>query len=1034
MSDYKEVNIVPYSFKKLTADKTVAQYLAEFEKPGFNVNDVDTETNEPLIISAVKLGYDKAVIALMKKAEKDKVDLDVNALDSQKRTALHHACINKHVLLIKEFLKYKTAKSNLIASVTLQDDEGKRPLDYLPPAQTNRDIAQILFYTVCECGRLDAFTQLCSKGVKIDEYKSADEPSTPLHIAVAAGHSEIVSALLEKLEAPDANFTGAEKKPRGITKREDEENSNNSALHLAAYHRWPDLVLLLISKGAMPNWLNGDDQTPLMYAFESRSNNETDNAKLVQIIRIFADLQRDKFYAKGDIQTRIAKNGETYLHIALRLAKPHTMEKKGNAASDEPNQITGFILNAIPDKHPIINAVTKENKTPLQYAVEYHYEMIPFLLVKGASLICDDKKSPTILHYMFQKNFLNGLKLLCQNVLPEKLIELMAIKSEPDHKTALHLAAKGESEYLSLLLTKFDDKYKGIINAIDEDKNTALHLAIEANNTPNVIALLKCNASLDSVNNKGESAIILAIRLNKYEILIELLKTLTKIQFQNLGRTKNRDGSTLLHEAVKIEGHEDYKGDKDNILVFILNKLENPRVISELMNIQDSQGNTPAHSALLNKKYRNYIAIQSKGINLKATNKDSQSVEQLANDFNTRREILRVQGQMEQREKDNQKSEQLKKERAKEDKAREERASAELARLASSRNSSGNDPGSRSSRSPSVVGVSTVPQNTLTEPPTLTSVLPGIPSHISGTATPTDPLSSTPPSARSDMGNSEQPLVDDAGELAKEQPQQAIDKQVGVENRKSKLPSTFANLVNKISSTRACQHIARNKYKYLIGGISILLLAAGFLALCVFCPPVAAKIAILALVTKVFIKTNLATAATAWLKPVAQAITVTLPATIPLVISVVTLGITFGVCKIIDFGKWVSNLCSSGDRQNKTSVEYKPVATEELADNDRKEKQSVLTDGMSSNPLLSEKSLLHAKAVSAPIVQNNGGWQWLKKIDEEFMQPFVKGFSIFCCPITNTDKDSAQINKESKRAQAQENLRAANESPSVTPP
>lgn len=1004
---------MPYSFTRLAADKaakmSVAQFKAEFDQikrrsPEFSVNDMDEDSNEPLIISAARHGYVNAVKALLT----DPI-LNVNVQDSHKRTALHYACLNKsniQLQLIKELLRYKKQIDNHPiryenAEISLEDEDGKKPFDYLP-----KDIAQQLIYPMCECGRLDAFKQLHAKGVDIDDYDPSDGKKTPLHIAVIAGHKEIVSAII------DAH-------PDSIHKLQDAGNTKNTVLHNAAYYYWPEIVTLLLSKGANPSLTNEAGHTPLMYAFESRDNDDASLEKLGKIIQIFADIPH-KYRVDLGIRLRVTQYGETYLHIALRNRKPLRVNNY---------PLTEFILNQIQNGDDILNKKAGEYykwKTPLQYTIDNNYELIPLLIKKGAKIKLDDEENPTILHYIFTSNRQVALKTMLDELLPEsstanlreelreKLVGVMAEKSKSKKQNILHLAAKGECKDLSLLLEKFDDQhpspaFTNLMNAVDSDGNTPLYLAIKAKNKDNVIKLLKHNALTTNPKDK-ELAIDIAIRESSYEILRELLDSLTTIEFQHLVRNNNLK---LLHTAAQIEGPEDYRGDTENKLNLLLLKIKDVKDFASLVNQEDENDNTPAHIALIHKKVRNFLVLERTKVKLDATNKAKQSVSKLREE--NIRLILRAQREMDDR-------------RLAHEKTAKVSADSKAAAVKSTmRSSSGDERSGASSGLLKPSGVKEIERRvSMSGNPssgTTTPVLaqqPISPPDNTAEALPSEPASVTPPtSTRSDMSGSEQPLMPNEPEQQKgkalEDTQGAIGEHLnGGDN--PLLLTTFKRLTNYIANSGFGQHIIRNKYKYLIGGIIALLAIAGFLALCVFCPPVAAKIAVLALVMNVFIKTNLATAATAWLKPVAQAISITLPFTVPAVITVLTLGITWGVCKLNDFGNWISSKFTGNSHLktlNNSNVDYQAVATQDV----RSEQSLAAADttalrtNMTSNVKSSESPL---------IIQDVSLWKRVQQFDQEYFQPIVKSLGFFCCGNAAVDDDKSDIKKAPQRTQSEE--------------
>jgi len=116
----------------------------------------------------------------------------------------------------------------------------------------------------------------------------------------------------------------------------------------------------------------------------------------------------------------------------------------------------------------------------------------------------DDKLKYNALHQASLNN-----KVECGEYLISKGSNIEAV--DKFGNTALILAArKGHAAFVNLLL-----KNSANINAINLKGNTALHAAVKANNPETLDTLLTAsNIIIDISNSKGETAIIMSIRLN----------------------------------------------------------------------------------------------------------------------------------------------------------------------------------------------------------------------------------------------------------------------------------------------------------------------------------------------------------------------------------------------------------------------------------------------------------------------------------------------------------------------------------------
>lgn len=505
-----EVSVVPdYTFAEIQKDKTVDQYQHDFKvikltRSGFTVNSFDmNDPYTPLLVAAAKRGLLNAVKALLADAE-----ININATDGKLRTALHHACKIGRPDIIKALLNFKPDKSAERVAILGKDTEGKTPLSYLSDQSEQKKIVQIVLYRTCEIGRSDVVIELLKIGADPNQLKSTiesnldgDDPDdrSALHIAVQCGKEEVVSTLLE---CPTIQID----LPSGIDRA-------NSALHIACFCLWPNIVKKLIEKGANVKALNTDNQTAFMFAFVGKKPN-IKNDEFAEIVEIFSNLPKEKFDIKEEIRTRRSSSGNTYLHLAI--SKLNMGYVKTSPRSSAPGKtIIDFLLDNIPKGDPILNAENKEGLTSLHCAVEKYSDIIPALLDKGA-LIQVNINDLTPIDFAVTKA--NGpiLAKLLEGLTRIQFISILA-RRRKNESMLLHEAAKidvgdntfngDKSNILLLLLEKIKEKKDilKLINLPDADGNTPAHIALLHGKYRNYIYLEQFGANSDAKNRAKQT-------------------------------------------------------------------------------------------------------------------------------------------------------------------------------------------------------------------------------------------------------------------------------------------------------------------------------------------------------------------------------------------------------------------------------------------------------------------------------------------------------------------------------------------------
>ena len=361
-------------------------------------------------------------------------------------------------------------------------------------------------------GDVQATQVLISNSANVDEKNKSGQ--TPLHIAAKDGNNNVIKVLLDNSSCIS-----------------EVDNDKNTPLHLALAHSGDlDTVKLLLQNSedvkSLVNTANKNQQTPLHIAAQHGKNsvikvllNFPDNSSCV------SELDNDKntplhlaLAFSGDLDTvklllqhsenvkslvdAVNENQETALHLAVNKKSSELVkllvENFSNSNAFDKNKNTPFhleingkcdfsviklMLEHSEDVKSLVNAVNENQQTPLHLTAKKGKNSVTKLLLEKSSCVrAVDKDMNTPLHLcLAHGGNLDTVKLLLQH--SEDVKHLVNAANE-NQETALHLAVNKDLEIVRLLVEN-----SSFVSAENKDKKRPLDLAIQ-NQKRNVAELL----------------------------------------------------------------------------------------------------------------------------------------------------------------------------------------------------------------------------------------------------------------------------------------------------------------------------------------------------------------------------------------------------------------------------------------------------------------------------------------------------------------------------------------------------------------
>jgi ankyrin repeat protein len=201
-----------------------------------------------------------------------------------------------------------------------------------------------------------------------------------------------------------------------------------------------------------------------------------------------------------------------------------------------------------------------------------------------------DAKGFSLLHFSCFNGHSTCTETICDlgenyPFLIEMFVETDSDSNMYNKFSPLHCACfSSHDTCVSIVLEKFCDKSKTLIELEDQNGNRPLHICAMNNEYDCALLLIEANCSLNQPNLRGHTPFMLAAAYSSFNIM-EMLLSDEREKKIDLSSTDLK-GNTALHLAL-LNNHE-------NCALFLLDKIEPSSLI---VNQQNHQGQTPLHLA-----------------------------------------------------------------------------------------------------------------------------------------------------------------------------------------------------------------------------------------------------------------------------------------------------------------------------------------------------------------------------------------------------------------------------------------------------
>ena len=426
----------------------------------------------------------------------------ISVVDSNGKSILHKASKYGRVELV-ELLVNRGVDPNI------EDNKGCTPL---------HDAAQ--------AGKLEAVRVLISLGGKPSMTKVASTIGTPLHLAAANGHKELISHLV-----------------RGGCPVDVVDSTGRSALHHAASAGQVGVIGTLIDLGCNVNAVDSEGNTPSKWAVMCEKY-----STLEELLKYggVEDVECEQREEPSDEQRRqefiAALDDETVRDLLIQSASTGDVQT----------------VSAILDHGCPVDVVNRVGYTALHRAAEGgHVEVIRELIARGAAFDVKNNACTTLLHHSVtdSNSELEAVhELQTQSLGGIISLTVTVTKVAVMFGTPLHQAALGGHKEVVLVLLDAGCP----IDVVDRIGRNALHTATHCGHIELLGLLVEHGLDVNRGDAGGYTPLHLAAANGKLEAVHELLRLGGKASMTKVAGT----GGTPLHQAA-------FGGHKEVVLVLL---------------------------------------------------------------------------------------------------------------------------------------------------------------------------------------------------------------------------------------------------------------------------------------------------------------------------------------------------------------------------------------------------------------------------------------------------------------------------------
>ncbi|XP_054085089.1 transient receptor potential cation channel subfamily A member 1 isoform X6 [Zeugodacus cucurbitae] len=469
-----------------------------------DLNAKDNAGNTPLHVAVENDSFD-AISYLLS------IPVDTGLLNEKKQAPVHLATELNNVQALRVMGKYRKQ-----IDIQQGGEHGRTAL-HLAAIYDHEECARILWGEQRGCLREEMMSffdsegnvplhsavhggdikavELCLKsGAKIS--KQQHDLSTPVHLACAQGAIDIVKLMFSMQPSEKLTCLGCT------------DVQKMTPLHCAAMFDHPDIVEYLVKEGADINALDKEHRSPILLA-ASRSGWKTVHL----LIRLGAGINV-KDASSRNVLHFVIMNGGRLPEFAEEVNKTQSHSQLVQLLNEKDASGCSPLHYASRDGHirslenlirlgACINLKNNNNESPLHFAARYgRFNTVKQLLdsEKGSFIINEsDGEGLTPLHIASQQGHTRVVQLL--------LNRGALLHRDHNGRNPLHLAAmSGYIQTIELL----HSVHSHLLDQVDKDGNTALHLATMENKPHAISVLLSMGCKL-FYNHIDMSAIDYAI-------------------------------------------------------------------------------------------------------------------------------------------------------------------------------------------------------------------------------------------------------------------------------------------------------------------------------------------------------------------------------------------------------------------------------------------------------------------------------------------------------------------------------------------